>query len=313
MKIAILDADTLGDLDLSPLEKFGDVKIYNITNYEQTINRCKDIDIVVTNKVVFDRAILESLPNLKLIAIAATGMNNVDLNFAKQREVEVKNVAGYSTNSVVQTTFMLALALIGKLEYYNNYTKSREWSKSPIFTNLDKSFFEIAGKKWGIIGLGEIGSKVANIAKAFGAEVSYYATSGNPHSNLFEHKELKVLLESSDIISIHAPLNDKTLNLIDKNELALLKSGAIILNLGRGGIVNEKALANAIDNQNILAGLDVTNKEPIEADNPLMQIKKKENLIITPHLAWGSIEARKRLLDGIVKNIEEFTNNSKKV
>ena len=306
MKIIVLDSATLGDLDLSPLNNFGEVVIYPTTTYEQTIKRCKDADIVITNKVIFDRDILEQLPNLKLIAVAATGMNNVGLDYAKQRAIEVKNVAGYSTNSVVQTTFMLALALIGKLEYYSNYTRSGQWSKSPIFTNLEKSFFEIAGKKWGIIGLGEIGRKVATIAKSFGADVSYYATSGKPHSNEFEHKELNELLRSSDIISIHAPLNENTLNLIDKDELDMLKSGAVLLNLGRGGIVNEEALADAIDNKNILAGLDVVANEPIEANNPLLQIKNRENLIITPHLAWGSIESRERLLKGIIKNIEEF-------
>ncbi len=306
MKLVLLDAETLGDSNLSVFEQFGEFISYPFTSPEETLERSKDADIIITNKVIFDKDILKQLPKLKLIAITATGMNNVDLEAAKELGIEVKNVSGYSTNSVVQTTFMLALALIGKLEFYSNYTRSGAWSKSPIFTNLEKSFFEIAGKSWGIIGLGTIGSSVARVAKAFGANVSYYATSGKPHSDEFEHQELAELLKKSDIVSIHAPLNDRTFNLIDKAKLELLKSGAVLLNLGRGGIVNEAALAEAIDKKDLLVGLDVTAKEPISEDNPLMKISKKENLIITPHLAWGSIEARAKLLDGVVKNIKEF-------
>ena len=306
MKIVVLDSDTLGNLDLSPLEKHGEVTIYPYTRYEETIERCKDVDIVLTNKVVFDKEILDALPNLKLISILATGMNNVDLEYAKAKGVVVKNVSGYSTNSVVQTTFMLALALIGKLDYYQNYTKSGAWSRSPIFTNLERNFFEIAGKKWGIIGLGNIGSKVASVACAFGAEVVYYSTSKNPHSSEYKHLELDELLSSCDIISIHAPLNENTNNLIDREQLYSLKDGAVLLNLGRGGIVNEVALAKAIDSKNLLVGLDVTAKEPIEPDNPLLNIEKKENLIITPHIAWASQEARETLLAGTIKNIEDF-------
>jgi len=306
MKIVVLDSDTLGELDLSPLKEFGELEVYPYTEYKDTVARCKDADIALTNKVVFDKEVIDALPNLKLISVLATGMNNIDLEYAKEKGIVVKNVSGYSTNSVVQTTFMLALALIGGLEYYSNYTRSGKWCNSNIFTNLEKSFFEIAGKKWGIIGLGTIGKSVANVAKAFGAEVVYYSTSKNPHSSEFEHLELSELLEESDIISIHAPLNSNTQNLIGKNELKLLKKGALLLNLGRGRIVDEKALADAIDNQDILVGLDVISKEPIPKDNPLMQVKKKENLIITPHIAWASKEARAKLLDGTIKNIRKF-------
>jgi len=308
MKIVVLDSDTLGNLDLSALNKYGEFTIYPYTEYKDTADRCKDADIVLTNKVVFDKDILDALPNLKLISILATGMNNVDLEYAKAKEVVVKNVSGYSTNSVVQTTFMLALALIGKLDYYQNYTKSGAWSRSPIFTNLERNFFEVAGKKWGIIGLGTIGSRVASVANAFGAEVVYYSTSKNPHSDEFMHLELEKLLSSCDIISIHAPLNENTNNLLDREQLFRLKDGAVLLNLGRGGIVNEVALAEAIDSKNLLVGLDVTAKEPIDADNPLLKIEKKENLIITPHIAWASQEARETLLAGTIKNIESFLN-----
>ncbi len=308
MNIVVLDSDTLGDLDLTPLKEYGNVTIYPYTEYKDTIDRCKSADIALTNKVVFDKDILDALPNLKLISVLATGMNNIDLNYAQKKGVIVKNVSGYSTNSVVQTTFMLALALIGKLEYYSSYTREGRWSKSPIFTNLEHNFFEIAGKKWGIIGLGTIGSKVAAVAKAFGAELFYYSTNQNPHLQEYKHLELNELLQECDIISIHAPLNEKTDNLIDKEQLFLLKDGAVLLNLGRGAIVNEAALAEAIDSKNLLVGLDVTAKEPIEPDNPLLNIKKKENLIITPHIAWGSQEAREALLEGTIANIKGFLN-----
>ena len=255
---------------------------------------------------MLDKETIETLPNLKMIAITATGMNNVDLEYAKQKNIVVKNVSGYSTNSVVEHTFRLVLALIGKLRYYSEYTQSGSWSKSPIFTHLQKPFFEIANKNWGIIGLGTIGKEVAKIATAFGANVSYYATSGVIHNKEYPHKRLEELLKNSDIISIHAPLNANTQNLITKDELNLMKRGSVLINVGRGGIVDESALANAIDNNDLLVGLDVTKKEPIEEDNLLLKVKNRENLIITPHIAWGSIESRERLIEGVVKNIEEF-------
>jgi len=306
LKLVLLDSDTLGDVNLDILHKFGDLTLYPYTKPEDTINRCKDADIVITNKVVFNKETLDALPNLKLIAITATGMNNVDLEHAKQKGVAVKNVSGYSTNSVVQHTFMLALALIGKLSYYSNYTQSGEWAKSPIFTNLDKPFFEISGKKWGVIGLGTIGKEVAKVATAFSADVCYYATSGVVHSNEYPHISLEDMLKSCDIITIHAPLNNNTLNLIDKKELALAKESLVLINVGRGGIVNEQALADAIDSKNILAGVDVTVKEPIDSNNPLLNVKNRDNIIITPHTAWGSIEARDTLIEGVAKNIREF-------
>ena len=304
--MVILDSDTLGDVNLDIFKEFGELVVYPYTMPKDTLKRAKDADIVITNKVLFNKEILEQLPKLKLIAIAATGMNNVDLEYARKKGIVVKNVSGYSTNSVVQLTFMLALALIGKLNYYQNYVKSGGWANSLIFTNLDKPFFEIAGKKWGIIGLGTIGKEVAKVATSFGANVSYYATSKKPHSNIYPHQDLDELLKQSDIISIHAPLNKNTLNLITKDNINLLKDGAVLINVGRGGIVDEEALANAIDSKNLLVGLDVTKSEPINKDNPLLKVKNRDNLIITPHIAWGSIEARERLINGIVKNIREF-------
>ncbi len=305
MKIVILDAVTLGDdIDLSVFDKFGKVEIYEKTTPDETNERIRDAEVVITNKVVIDRETMMMAAKLKLICIAATGMNNVDLKAAEGMGIAVKNVAGYSTESVVQHTFSMLFYLLERVRYYDDYVKSGEWSRSGIFTHIGRGFGELANMKWGIIGLGTIGTRVADVAKSFGVKVSYYSTGGNPHSNRYLHKELQELLKESDIVSIHAPLNEKTENLIGKEELSLLKEGAIILNLGRGGIIDEDALAMEIDSRDIYAGLDVVAKEPIEESNPLMSIKKRDNLLITPHIAWTSKEARIRLVEGIVNNIE---------
>ena len=307
MNIVILDAKTLGDdLDISVLNTFGEVKTYQTTTPEETLDRIKTAEIIITNKVVITAQMMEESPQLKLICIAATGMNNVDLDAAKTMGIEVKNVAGYSTQSVVQHTFSMALYLIEKMGYYDHVVKSGEWTRSGLFTDVSRPFFEIAGKRWGIIGLGSIGKEVARVATAFGAKVCYYSTSGENYDQKYPHIELEILLKECDIISIHTPLNKKTQNLISASELKLLKTRAILLNLGRGSIVNEADLALEVDAREIYAGLDVLTPEPIANDNPLMGIKHQERLLITPHIAWASIEARQKLLEGIVKNIEDF-------
>jgi glycerate dehydrogenase len=306
MKIVILDKKTLGDdIDLACFNRFGEVVMYDSTTYEQTQERVKDADIVVTNKVVLDKKILEEA-DIKLICVAATGMNNIDLEHAKVANIAVKNVAGYSTPSVVQTTFSLALYLIGKLRYYDEFTKGDGWVDSPIFTNLQKPYFDIEGKSWGIIGLGSIGKKVATVAEAFGADVCYFSTSGNNHDSSFKELTLEELLKTSDIISIHAPLNKQTKNLLNKENLKLLKDEVVLLNLGRGGIINEEDLAIHIDNSNILVGLDVLECEPMKRDNPLREVQAKDRLFITPHIAWASVESRIKLVDGICKNIKNY-------
>ncbi len=233
-------------------------------------------------------------------------MNNVDLEHAKAKNIAVKNVAGYSTASVVQHTFALLFELTNRIKFYDHYVKSGEWVKSEIFTYLGADISEIAGKEFGIIGLGEIGRGVAAVARAFGAKVSYYSTSGANKNSEFKQKSLDELLRSSDIITIHAPLNEKTRNLLGTNEINLLKDDAIVLNLGRGGIVDEAAMARAIDERNLRFGTDVLESEPMSESSPFLNVKNKENLLITPHVAWGSLEARKRLISLIVKNIEEF-------
>ncbi len=307
MNIVLLDAKTLGeDLDFSPLEAFGTLTKYQTTSADETLDRIKTAEIIITNKVVITAQMMEEAPQLKLICIAATGMNNVDLDAAKTMRIEVKNVAGYSTQSVVQHTFSMALYLIGKMAYYDNVVKSGSWSRSELFTDVSRPFFEIAGKRWGIIGLGSIGKEVARVATAFGAKLCYHSTSGENYGQKYPHIPLDELLQECDIISIHCPLNEKTQNLINASNLGLLKDRAILLNLGRGSIIKEADLAKELDKKEIYAGLDVLSPEPIAQDNPLMHVKNKDRLLITPHMAWASIEARQKLLEGIVENIEIF-------
>ncbi len=312
MKLVFLDAKTLGDdIQLGIFEQFGDLEIYPTTEPSQLFERVQYADIIITNKVVIDKEAINSARNLKLICVAATGYNNVDVYYAKEKGIAVTNVAGYSTESVVQTTFGMLFYLLMHLRYYDDYVKSGEYAMSDIFTHLGRPFWEIHGKRWGIIGLGTIGRRVAQVAESFGCDVIYYSTSGIEREEKYPKYPLDELLKTSDIVSIHAPLNEKTKNLITIRELGMMKKHALLLNLGRGGIVNEKDLAIALDSDLIGgAGLDVLEKEPIDPDNPLLKIKNKEKLLITPHIAWTSIEARKRLVNEIVENIRAFLNGS---
>ncbi len=307
MKIVFLDAKTVGDdISLDIFRELGEFITYSTTSKKQTIEHVGDAQIVLSNKVVIDKDVMDSCSQLRLICITATGMNNVDLDYAKQKGIEVKNAAGYSTASVTQTTFTLALYLLSQTRFYDEFVKSGEWSKSGLFTNVERPFSEIKGKKWGIIGFGTIGKSVAKVADAFGAQVNYYSTSGANSNSTYARVELNDMLKSCDIISIHAPLNANTNGLIKEEQLNLMKKGSILLNLGRGGIVDEADLAYAIDNKAILAGLDVTKTEPIEEGNPLLHVKNKESLIITPHIAWASHEARVELMRIVAGNIESF-------
>ena len=305
MKIAILDALTFGDTSLQAFETLGEVTIYQTTSKEQTLGRIKEVDVVVTNKVVIDKELMTQANNLKLICVAATGMNNIDLEAAKELQIEVKNVAGYSTDSVVQHTFSMLFYLIGHSRYYDEVVKDGTYSQNTIFTDVSHPFFEVKGKKWGIIGLGTIGRKVADVATAFGADVSYYSTSGVTREEKYPSISLQQLLKESDIISIHAPLNEKTDNLLDYEKLQQCKDGAVVLNLGRGGIVNEDAVAKIVDEKNIAFGLDVFTKEPLPKTSPLLHVEDKQRLYMTPHIAWTSVEAREKLIASIVQNIKD--------
>jgi len=264
---------------------------------------------IITNKVEIDDEIISHAKNLKIICVAATGVNNIDIDAAKKAAVAVANVAGYSTESVVAQTFSIYFHLAHHNSYYDQYAKN-EWSKSPIFTHHAKEFNNLCGKKWGIIGLGSIGKRVAQVASAFGCEVSYCSTSGKNRDQEIRRATLDELLQRSDVISIHSPLNAQTQNLIALNEIKKMKKSAILINMGRGGIVNENDLAEALENGVIrAAGLDVLSSEPPKSDNRLLNIKKNDNLFISPHIGWASVEAREKLIDEIYKNIKDFLNN----
>lgn len=311
MKIVLLDKDTLGkDIELSIFEKYGNFTSYNTTSSSETIQNISDASIVITNKVIIDRHVMDNT-NIKLICISATGTNNVDLEYAKSKNIIVKNVAGYSTNSVAQHTLALLLHAIQHTSYYNKYVKSGGWEKSPIFTNIDKPFMEIANKRWGIIGLGNIGKKVASIAEAFGADVRYYSTSNTNYNTNYKSTTLDELIKESDIITIHCPLNENTKDLLNYNNMKNLKDKAVIINVARGGIINEDDICKIINEKNVIFALDTLSKEPINKENPLNKVLDSKQLIITPHVAWASIESRNELIKLVDKNIKEFIKGDK--
>ncbi len=305
MKIVLLDTITFGETNLSGFDQFGDVVTYEKTTAQQTQERVIDADVIVTNKVVITKDIMQNSPSLKLICVAATGMNNVDLQAAKELGIAVKNVAGYSTDSVIQHTFSMLFYLMGHSRYYDESVKDGTYSNSGVFTDVSRPFFEVKNKKWGIIGLGEIGRGVAKVANCFGADVCYYSTSGKNNNSEYTSVDLNTLLRTCDIVTIHAPLNEQTNNLLDEVQLSLCKEGAIVLNLGRGGIINEDAVAKLVDQKDIYFGLDVFTKEPLSSTSPLLAVKNKNRLYMTPHIAWTSVEARDELIAGVIKNIKE--------
>ena len=311
MKIGVLDALTVGqDIDLSPLGTCGEVVIYDLTSPEEVAERVKDLEIIITNKVVLGEEQLKGCTNLKMIALLATGYNNIDIEYAKEKGIAVANVAGYSTESVAQHTFAILLHLMEHLGQYDAYVKSKAYADSETFTYIAWPYRELNGKTLGIIGFGAIGKAVARIAKAFGMEVIYYSTSGQNH-NSHEAKcvTLEALLAQSDVVSIHAPYNENTHGLIGYEQIAKMKRSAYLLNLGRGNIVVEEDLAKAL-NENLItgAGLDVLAKEPIDHNNPLFKVEDQNKLLITPHIAWASVEARTQLIQEVIMNIEALKN-----
>ena len=304
MKIVFLDASTLGSTSLEPIRKCGELITYPTSTHQQALDRVHDAEVIITNKVVIDEELLEAAPSLKLICEAATGVNNIDLKAAEKRGIPVRNVAGYSTDAVVQLTFALLLQLVCHTGKHDGWIKDGDYSRSPIFTDTSAPFMELSGKTMGIIGMGTIGQKVALIATAFGMKVIYFSTSGTSHCTDYPSVPLEELLAASDVVSMHAPLNERTRDLIGTRELKMMKRTAYIINIGRGGIVGETALADAISNGIIAgAGLDVFVKEPLPADNPLLHTSHPERLCLTPHIGWASAEAIGRLVAGIAENI----------
>jgi glycerate dehydrogenase len=308
MKIVFLETDTLGeDVDLSPFDTLGEVIKYPCSNPEQDAERIGDAEIVIVNKVPMNEKNLRKADKLKLICLTGTGTNIVDFDYTNSRGIKVANVKSYSTRSVVQHTFALFFYVYEKLSYYDHFVKSGEYIRSDIFSHFDVKFHELAGKTWGIIGLGEIGRGVAEVAKLFGCDVIYYSTSGMNSNPDYRRVDLNTLLREADVVSIHAPLNAATRDLIGEKELRSMKKSAILLNLGRGPIVNEDALAKALKEEWIAgAGLDVLTVEPMLATNPLFEIKDSTKLIITPHIAWATVEARQRVTDEVYKNVAAF-------
>jgi len=306
VKIVFLDTGTVGNVDnLAMIQSLGEYTGYEMTAPAQRIERVKGHHVVITNKVIIDRDVMDNCPELELVCIVATGMNNVDLEYAAKKGITVKNVAGYSTESVTQCTFSMLFFLLNSSAYYDNYVKSGEYAASPLFTHLGREFRELNNKTFGIIGMGTIGRRVAQVAVAFGARVVYYSTSGkNLNVKGCRHLELSELLRTSDVVSIHCPLNEQTKNLLNESNLGMMKPTAYLLNMGRGGIVNEPDLARAID-ENLIAGaaLDVLTSEPISADSPLLTVRNRHKLFITPHIAWASREARILLIERTAANI----------
>lgn len=304
MKIVFLDAATLGDVSFAPIERLGELTCWQTSDASEALERVPGYDVIVTNKVRVDKGLIDAADNLKLICVAATGVNNIDLEYAASKGIPVRNVAGYSTESVVQCTFMHILSLAGKLPYYDAKVKSGEYSRSGLFTDVSMPFRELSGKTMGIIGMGTIGSRVAKVASAFGMEVVYFSTSGTSHCSDYPSLPIDELMSMSDVVSVHAPLNSRTAGLIGAREISLMKPDAILVNMGRGGIVDEAALADAVDSGRIAgAALDVYSSEPLPEDNPLSRIVHKERLSLTPHTAWASVEARNRLVEMIAANI----------
>ena len=306
MKIVFLDAATMGNVSFEPFERLGEFVSYQTSTPEEARERVKDADVMMINKVLVNQELIDAAPELKLICVAATGVNNIDVDYAASKGIPVRNVAGYSTDSVAQSTFMHILSLAGGAPYFDASVKSGSYSRSGMFTDPNWNWTELAGKTIGIIGLGNIGKKVAKIAEAFGMDVCYYSTSGTAHCQDYPCLSLEDLLRRSDIVSVHAPLNDRTLNLLGAKEFALMKPTAYVVNMGRGAIIVEADLAAAVDNGTIAgAGIDVFVHEPIPEDHPYLTMKHPERMRLAPHVAWASVEARTRLVSMMADNVRK--------
>lgn len=307
-RIVVLDSAVLGDDSFfDVLQSFGTLTVYKKTSLEERIDHIGNATIVVTNNVKIDKFVLDSCPSIRLVSIIATGMNNVDLDYAKQKNVVVKNVAGYSTETVVQHTFTLLFGLLRRVEFYSRYVKSKEYSSQNFFTHFYPGGIRIARGTWGIIGLGTIGRRVAEVATAFGCKVIYYSTSGKNHTSDYEEVSLEKLLQESDFVSIHSPLNAETLNLIGEKDFKQMKQTSYLINVGRGGIVDEVALAQALKHNQIAgAALDVLQKEPLPIDSPLLDDDIQDKIFITPHIAWFSDVALEELKRLTIENVRTF-------
>lgn len=310
MNIVVLERNSVGTDVAVDFDALGDVTYYeNTVTLEETAERIKDADIVVINKAKMNEATLKNAPNVKLICLFATGFDNCDLVYCKKRGSKVANVVDYSTAMVAQHTFTLALALLQKLPFYDTYVKSDAYSKQERFSYFDIPIYELEGKTWGIVGMGNIGKRVAKIAEAFGCRVIFHSVTGTSKVTQYKQVDKDTLLAESDILSLHCPLSDLTRDFIDKEALKKMKQTAVLVNVARGPVVNNTDLYEALVNEEIMAaGLDVIEQEPLAFTNPLSKLKDSNQLIITPHIGWASVEARTRCVNEVYKNIEAFQN-----
>lgn len=304
-KIVFLDAKSIGDdIDLSGFSELGEVVLYDFTREEEVPERVKDADVIIVNKVQINEKTIGAAEHVKMVCVTATGTNNLDKEYLERQGIIWHNVAGYSTESVAQHTFAMLFYLYEKLRYYDDYVKQEHYVSDVMFTHFEKRFHQLAGRTWGIIGLGNIGRRVADIAQAFGCQVIYYSTSGRNHNSAYKEVDFDTLLQESDIVSIHAPLDENTQGLIDAAAFDRMKRDAVLLNVGRGPIIVEKDLADALERGKLAAaGLDVLCEEPMSPENPLRKIKDSERLLITPHIAWASVEARNSLMQTILEQV----------
>ena len=312
MKIVFLDRKSIGDdISLKPFEDFGEVVTYGFSDPDEVPDRVRDADIIIVNKVPVNERTISTAERLRLVCVTATGTNNLDKEYLDSRGIAWRNVAGYSTETVAQHTFALLFYLFEHLGYYDNYVKSGGYAGDRLFTHFERQFHELSGKTWGVIGLGAIGKRVAQIAQAFGCKVIYYSTSGKNHDTGYTEVSLDELLAKSDIVSIHAPLDERTEGLIGSTELAKMKPSAILINMGRGPIIVESDLAEALKKDVIAgAGLDVLCVEPMSKESPFLDPELGDKIFITPHIAWASIEARVRLMDIIAGQVRDFISEN---
>ena len=312
MKIVALEIKNVGkDISLERFNEFGELVTYMNSKPEEMAERCSGADVIIVNKLPVNENTIGSVDTLKIVLTTATGYDNIDVAFLKSRGVKVCNVKGYSTDSVAQHTFALLFYVYEKLRSYDDFVKSGEYSKHDIFTYFDEPFSELSGKVWGIVGLGEIGKRVAKIATAFGCEVVYYSTSGRNSNNDYEQVDFETLLKISDIISVHAPLNEKTKYLFNADAFKKMKKTAVFINGGRGPIVNDRDLTDALKADEIAAAaIDVLEKEPMDPNSPYFEITDSRKLFITPHIAWATQEARERLVAETYYNLKAIVDNA---
>lgn len=313
MKIVVLEAASIGkDISFAALDKYGEVTLYDSLSQKEVKEAIQDAEIIVPNKLLINESVLAG-SKVKLVCEAATGYNNVDIEYCKKAGIVVTNVTGYSTKSVAQHTLAMLLSLYDKLSYYSDFVNNGEYAACGRFCNVDNLFHEINKKVWGIVGLGAIGRETAKLATAFGAKVVYYSASGRSYDCEYEQVDFDTLLQECDIITIHCPLNSYTEKLFDQEAFSKMKSSAVLINVARGQVVDDDALTEALLKGEIAAaGVDVYGKEPLPLESPLYKIKDKDKLLLTPHVAWGTVEARTRLVEDLDLNIDAFLKNEKR-